>query len=161
MSCVHRYRHTAEVVGNKMYILGGSDNGDDCAEGAKHLSLHELSLETMQWSHPTLSGSNPFPRSGHSSAVIGAQSVAVFGGRRSKLSLLNDIVLIDMEHYVGTTVNTVHNQLPTPIANCSITAVGNKCFVFGGTDAKGMYVCMYVCMYVTVYSSLLLYICSI
>jgi len=132
-----RYRHTAEVVGIKMYVLGGSDNSEDVAEGAKHLGLHELSLETMQWSHPALSGSNPFPRSGHSSAVIGAQSVAVFGGRRSKTCLLNDIVLLDLEHYVGTTVNTVESQLPTPIANCTITAVGNKCFVFGGTDAKG------------------------
>jgi len=49
---------------------------------------------------------------------------------------LNDIVLIDLEHYTGTTVNVVENQLPTPVTNASITAVGNKCFVFGGTDLK-------------------------
>lgn len=52
-------------------------------------------------------------------------------------TFLNDIVLIDLEHFVGTTVNTVENQLPTPVAHCSITSIGNKCFVFGGTDAKG------------------------
>jgi hypothetical protein len=46
-------------------------------------------------------------------------------------------VLIDMEHYVATTVNAVESLLPTPVANCSLTAVGNKCFVFGGTDVKG------------------------
>lgn len=28
-------------------------------------------------------------------------------------------------------------MLPTPVANCSLSAVGNKCFVFGGTDVKG------------------------
>jgi hypothetical protein len=38
---------------------------------------------------------------------------------------------------VGTTVNAVENQLPTPVSNSSMTAVGNKCFVFGGTDIKG------------------------
>jgi hypothetical protein len=65
----------------RMFILGGSDNGEDVAENAKYLGLHELNLETMQWSHPNISGSNPFPRSGHSSTVIGAQSVAVFGGK--------------------------------------------------------------------------------
>jgi hypothetical protein len=76
-----RYRHTAEVVGNRMFVLGGSDNSEDVAEGARHLGIHELNLETMSWSHPTLNGANPFPRSGHSSTVIGAQSVAVFGGK--------------------------------------------------------------------------------
>ena len=79
-----RYRHTAEIVGNKMYIFGGSDNNDDIAENSRNLSIHELWLETMQWSHPTISGSNPFPRSGHGSAVIGAKSVAIFGGKRNK-----------------------------------------------------------------------------
>lgn len=78
-----RYRHTAEVVGLRMYILGGSDNAEDVSENAKYLSVHELSLETMQWSHPNVTGSNPFPRSGHSSTVIGAQSVAIFGGKRN------------------------------------------------------------------------------
>lgn len=76
-----RYRHTAEVVGTRMYVLGGSDNGEDVAENARHLGIHELNLETMQWAHPSLTGTNPFPRSGHSSAVIGAQSVAIFGGK--------------------------------------------------------------------------------
>lgn len=46
-------------------------------------------------------------------------------------------MLIDLEHYVATTVNTVENQLPTPVTNSTLTAVGNKCFVFGGTDLKG------------------------
>lgn len=52
-------------------------------------------------------------------------------------TFLNDLVLIDLETFVATTVNAVESMLPTPVANCSLTAVGNKCFVFGGTDAKG------------------------
>jgi hypothetical protein len=78
-----RYRHTAEVIGLKMFVLGGSDNSEDVAENAKYLGVHELNLQTMQWSHPSVTGSNPFPRSGHSSAVIGAQSIAIFGGKRN------------------------------------------------------------------------------
>eukprot|EP00981_Chlorochromonas_danica_P014657 scaffold8522_cov157-Ochromonas_danica.AAC.1 len=99
-----RYRHTAEVVGNKMYILGGS---------------------------------NPFPRSGHSSAVIGAYSIAIFGGKRNNMAYLNDLILLDVQSYVGTTVRVVESHLPTAVANATISAVGNKCFVFGGTDVKG------------------------
>lgn len=51
-----RYRHTAEMIGTKMYILGGSDNGDDVAENSKYLALHVLSTDTMQWTHPEIKG---------------------------------------------------------------------------------------------------------
>jgi hypothetical protein len=78
-----RYRHTAEVLGLKMFILGGSNTPDDVADGCNYLSVHELDLTTMQWSHPLLVGSNPFPRSGHSSAVVGASMIAIFGGKRN------------------------------------------------------------------------------
>lgn len=47
--------------------------------------------------------------------------------------------MIDLAHFTATTVNAVENQLPTPVTNSSMTAVGNKCFVFGGTDLKGTY----------------------
>lgn len=76
-----RFRHTAEVLGTKMYIMGGSDSTTDEAELSPYLQLHELNLETMQWSHPAIRGSDPFPRSGHGSAIIGARSVAIFGGK--------------------------------------------------------------------------------
>jgi hypothetical protein len=79
-----RYRHTCEFHANKLYILGGSDNKDDVAEDGRNLGFHVLSLENMAWTHPNISGSNPFPRSGHSSALIGAKSIAVFGGRRNQ-----------------------------------------------------------------------------
>jgi hypothetical protein len=78
-----RFRHTAEVIGSKMYIFGGSETNDDIADGSKLLNVHVLCLATLQWSHPTLSGVNPFPRSGHSSAVVGANTVAIFGGKRN------------------------------------------------------------------------------
>jgi N-acetylneuraminic acid mutarotase len=97
-----RYRHTAEVVGTNMYIFGGSDNSDDvAATGGRHLGIHELSLETMQWSHPSLKGADPFPRSGHGSAVIGAQSVAIFGGKRSNdvSQLFRDIEVPYIEYF--------------------------------------------------------------
>ena len=51
---------------------------------------------------------------------------------------MNDLVIVDIETYSFTTVNVVETAVPTPIGNCSLTAVGNSCFVFGGTDTKGM-----------------------
>ena len=78
-----RYRHTCEVVGTKMYVLGGSDNAIDVADGSRSLGFHEFNISTLEWSHPELKGINPFPRSGHSSALIGARSIVLFGGKRS------------------------------------------------------------------------------
>ncbi len=200
-----RYRHTAEFIGSNMYILGGSDNNDDIPEQSRNLTIHVLSLTTMQWTHPTISGGfNPFPRSGHGSAVIGTVTIAIFGGklnnqvmlRRKPLCTLyilyytpllwndksykinavssyqirmkcmshlttlstalptifaaylnlivpcyqvffNDLILLDIETMVGSRVNAVESHLPAPVSNSSLSIVGNKCFVFGGTDVKG------------------------
>ena len=132
-----RYRHTSEVLGSKMYIFGGSDTPDDNAETCGYLSLHELDLETLQWSHPSLVGNNPFPRSGHASAVVGATTVAIFGGKRNSTYYLNDLILIDLSSFVCTTVNCVATHLPTPISNATLSAIGNKLYVFGGTDSQG------------------------
>ena len=78
-----RYRHTSEMIGSRLFILGGSDNPEDVADGSSHLDLHEMNLATLTWSHPEIKGINPFPRSGHGSVVIGAKSIAIFGGKRS------------------------------------------------------------------------------
>jgi N-acetylneuraminic acid mutarotase len=132
-----RYRHSAEILGNKMYILGGSDNNEDIAEESKNLSIHELNLDTMQWNHPNLNGYNPFPRSGHSSAVVGSKSILLFGGKRNPSVYFSDLCLIDVENFIGIKINCVENSLPTPVGNSTLSVIGNKCFVFGGTDQKG------------------------
>src|SRR3546814_16871942 len=61
-----RYRHTCESLAGKFVVLGGSDNGDDEADGCDYLGIHMLDLEPMQWSHPRLRGGSQFPRRGHS-----------------------------------------------------------------------------------------------
>ena len=49
----------------------------------------------------------------------------------------NDLILLDVETMVGSRVNAVESHLPAPVSNSSLSIVGNKCFVFGGTDVKG------------------------
>ncbi len=46
------------------------------------------------------------------------------------------MILIDLEHFTGVTINTVEAFLPTPVISSTLTTIGNKCFVFGGTDHK-------------------------
>jgi hypothetical protein len=130
-----RYRHTCETLNGKMYVLGGSDNGADNVDGSKHLGFHELNLQTMEWSHPEIRGGNPFPRSGHCSAVVGAKSIAIFGGKRNNEVYFNDTIILDTETYSMTVVRTVENAMPTPVSNASVVNMGNMLYVFGGTAA--------------------------
>ena len=46
--CYMRY------IGYKLFILGGSETMDDVADGSKLLSIHELNLTNLSWSHPAL-----------------------------------------------------------------------------------------------------------
>ncbi len=49
-----RFRHTSEIIGKTLYILGGSDNIDDIADGCRNLNIHALDLNNMEWSHPEI-----------------------------------------------------------------------------------------------------------
>lgn len=132
-----RYRHTMEVIGNKVFVLGGVDNGEDLAEAcSSNVAFHVLDLSTLQWTHPSIRGVNPFPRSGHSSAVIGAKSIAIFGGKFNHATFYNDLLLLDTETNTSVSVRAVESHLPIPVANATLNVIGNKVFVFGGTDAK-------------------------
>lgn len=63
--------------------------------------------------------------------------IAVFGGKRTRDVYLNDTIIIDITSFSTTVVNAVQSHLPTPVTGSTMTAVGNRCFVFGGTDARG------------------------
>jgi hypothetical protein len=45
--------------------------------------------------------------------------------------------LIDVETFACTLINAVERLRPTAVSNASLNVVGNRCFVFGGTDVVG------------------------
>ena len=135
-----RYRHTCEVIGRRFFVLGGSDNGDDDASKTRSKNvfsgLSVLNLETMCWSHPSIAGPSPFPRSGHASTVVGTNFIAIFGGKYSEEVFYNDLFLINVDTFVSMVI-PVMGTPPTPISNATLTCVGNRLFCFGGTDKSG------------------------
>jgi small GTP-binding protein len=134
-----RYRHTAQFAGNKMYIIGGSDNPCDSAATAMHiLGLSVLDCDTFEWSHPKLNGPSPFPRSSHCSALLGSMNIAIFGGKRSSEELLNDCYMLDLPSLTSTRVICRGDQLPMPVANPSMCSIGRRIFVFGGVNGDGV-----------------------
>jgi predicted GTPase len=98
--------------------------------------MHVLNLSTMQWSHPGMTGYQPFPRSGHGSSVIGAKSIAIFGGKKSTSLYCSDLVIVDLETHVATLVRALETHLPTPVTHATVNVIGNKIFVFGGIDKQ-------------------------
>ena len=84
-----------------------------------------------------MAGDNPFPRSGHASAAIGASKIAIFGGKRSDTQYFGDVHLLDVDTMVCSFVPT-GGQVPDPLSAHTTTLVGQRCFLFGGTDASGM-----------------------
>lgn len=127
-----RFRHTSEIIGNKVYFLGGSDNNNDIPES--YLNILVLNLETLSWEHPEIKGVNPFPRSGHSSTVMGKNTIVIFGGKRTNETFLNDTYLLNVETMVCIKVNAVENRLPRPISNATANLHGNRLYVFGGIE---------------------------
>lgn len=122
-----RYRHTATVVGSKMFVFGGYRSkclGD----------LHELDLETLTWSQPICTGSWPSPRSSHSAVAWGSKLV-IFGGSGHKYS--NELFTFDTSSYVWQKEETFSDST-IPAERWCHTAVlfGKKMFVFGGSNDR-------------------------
>ena len=135
-----RYRHTAECVGSKMFVLGGVNNGEDDVSLCQHIGLSVLDLSTLQWSHPVLKGSaGLFPRSGHCSCVVGSHHIAIFGGKSlGKESYSNDFYLINVETYEVVLVDCIENKRPTAVSDAVMfSSGGSNLSVFGGINAKG------------------------
>ena len=142
-----RFRHTCEIIGSLMIVLGGANDGEESHKNGSlgGTGVSVLDLNSMQWSHPEIQGQSPFPRSGHCSTCIG-NSIILFGGRNGANwhNFKNDTYVLDIsplqkgaKHISGTWVNAVQSQLPTAVTGATLSAVGNRCFLFGGVDSHG------------------------
>jgi N-acetylneuraminic acid mutarotase len=78
-----RYRHTANVYQNSMYLFGGKENNEDedILSNASSItnSIDKYDFEKKIWSELQTEGDIPKHRAGHTS-VIYKNSLYVFGG---------------------------------------------------------------------------------
>ena len=118
--------HTTDYVPelNSLFIFRGGD-------GREYLnSLHQLNLDTMEWSTPTVRGDPPLPRANHSSAVV-KQKLYVFGGWDGN-KRLNDIHILDARDMVWSSP-LINGRPPSPRAGMTFTQVRDRIFLFGGS----------------------------
>ncbi|GAB2286903.1 hypothetical protein Dimus_021291 [Dionaea muscipula] len=136
-----RYKHAAAVLGEKLYISGGSRSG-------RHLSdIQVLDLTDFTWSSLGLNieqntvklenGSlqEVFPAiSGHD-MVIWGKKLLVLGGQHKTYSEYVTVRFVDLEALQCGILETT-GKLPVARGGQSFSLVGSKLIMFGGEDTK-------------------------
>ncbi|KAJ0967241.1 hypothetical protein J5N97_024158 [Dioscorea zingiberensis] len=136
-----RYKHAAEVIQEKLYIVGGSRNG-------RYLSdIQVFDLRTLKWSQLKLKvntdGSKPkdivsglsFPASAGHSLVKWENQLLVVAGNQKSSSDTVTVWSIDPETGNCQVVKT-DGKVPTARGGQSATLVGSRVIMFGGEDRR-------------------------
>jgi len=131
---LQRYCHTAHVIQEQMYILGGLDRAGHSTNSVWCFNLHDfLWIEC-----PTIN--NPLDeRWGHSS-IISQHLIYLFGGYSDlKRAYMNDFWILNLENMVWQQNQVVSNIFPSPRRGHSMVLENNKIYCFGGEIEDGVY----------------------
>lgn len=115
----------------EVYVFRGGN-------GREYLNdLHALHTETLTWRRVETTGEIPQQRANHSSALLEVTGeLFIFGGWNGA-QRLNDIHILDTATSVWT-FPQIGGVLPHPRAGMTLTAMGGRLYLFGGsgTSAK-------------------------
>ncbi|KAL4575254.1 hypothetical protein LXL04_022096 [Taraxacum kok-saghyz] len=134
-----RYKHTAGIINEKLYIVGGSRNG-------RYLSdVQALDLRNLIWSTIKLKPqSDPdnkkdgklleaFPATSGHSMVKWGNKLLLLGGHSKNTSDTVAVRFIDLESHVSGLIETT-GKTPVARGGQSVTLIGSKLIMFGGED---------------------------
>ncbi|CAD8124604.1 unnamed protein product [Paramecium sonneborni] len=125
-----RNGHTATLVENKMYVIGGWLGSGTYASK----DVYVLDLDSLNWTLVNTMGEVPGPCNMHSADLIG-QLIYIFRGGDGK-DYLNDLHSFNTKTNMWKLIQTVDNQRPPPRANHCSSVCQNKLFIFGGWDGS-------------------------
>ncbi|BFZ65030.1 Kelch motif [Saitoella coloradoensis] len=131
---ISRGYHTANLVGEKMVVLGGSD-GHECFS-----DCHVLDLGSMIWHRvdisPSPSPDHAFPRLSHTSTQVGSYLFIIGGHDGSTYSsdvLLFNLVTLSWEK------RRLHGHLPAGRGYHTCALYDSRLFVIGGFDGHDVF----------------------
>ncbi|XP_074311264.1 acyl-CoA-binding domain-containing protein 4 [Silene latifolia] len=135
-----RYKHAAAVVGDKLYIYGGSRNGRNLPD------FQVLDLNNSSWSPlKPIAAPNSInsengslldvlpATSGHHMIVWEKKLLTIDG--KSKSSSYITVRFLDLETEQGGVLETA-GDIPVAREGQSVTLVGSKLIIFGGEDVR-------------------------
>jgi N-acetylneuraminic acid mutarotase len=130
-----REGHTATVVGQLIFIFGGTWTNDEVRTEYMN-DLHVLDVRTLTWSLPVTSGCPPIKREGHTAVAVETR-LFIFGGTwvddEDQSHDLNDLHLLDVETMpMGWSVGVCSGKPPSQREGHTSSVVGAQIVVFGG-----------------------------
>ncbi|GJM87473.1 hypothetical protein PR202_ga03432 [Eleusine coracana subsp. coracana] len=138
-----RYKHAAEVVQDKLYVVGGSRNGRSLSD------VQVFDFKTLMWSalnptrdqnqlnHENNDTDQPFPALAGHSLVKWKNNLVVIAGNIRSPSALNKVSvwLIDVETNSWSALDT-YGKVPIARSGQSVSLLGSQLIMFGGEDHK-------------------------
>lgn len=127
-----RYGHTAVTYDENAFIWGGRNDKD----GACNV-LYGFSSSTHSWFKPTVLGTIPNARDGHSACVIN-NKMFVFGGYEEETDRFsNEIFCLDFSTFTWSLVVPCQGEPARWRDFHTATGVGNLMYIFGGRSDHG------------------------
>eukprot|EP00741_Cyanophora_paradoxa_P009306 tig00000144_g9014.t1 len=124
-----RTGHSATLVGNRLYLIGGASAGDHCFN-----DVHIFDIEKRHWWKPgRIYGKRPTERCGHLAALAGSE-IVVYGGvgaGDTGFRCLNDVHVFDLERTEWRQPGT-SGAAPSERWGHSAVMRGSSLYVVGG-----------------------------
>lgn len=128
-----RYCHTATVVGNKMYIVGGK------GKNQVYSDIYSLDLDMMRWERIEANRFGPAPRGlqKHSTTLVGENVLFIFGGMDSGRVISNQLWIFDLTLAAWSSPTSERGVTPVPRYGHVASLVGRNIFISGGKSFDG------------------------
>uniref|UniRef100_A0A7S4D7S8 Uncharacterized protein n=1 Tax=Heterosigma akashiwo TaxID=2829 RepID=A0A7S4D7S8_HETAK len=93
-----RYGHACELVGSRMFVLGGKGKGNGDGGGGCFRDVHALDLVDWVWVPINATSTGPSPRFNAASAAVG-RKIVVHGGWDGEAACLGDLWVFDTDSF--------------------------------------------------------------
>ncbi|KDE06573.1 hypothetical protein MVLG_03070 [Microbotryum lychnidis-dioicae p1A1 Lamole] len=130
--------HTSTVVGSRIWVIAGGD-GPNYSN-----SVYYFETTSHEWFRPKVYGPTPTKRRAHAAVLYGSR-IIIFGGGNGS-NALQDVHSLDVSNHYRPTWSELRVRGPKPVRRGyhSMTLVGSKAIVFGGSDGTECFSDMFV-----------------
>ncbi len=122
-----RYGHTANLIGNSIYLFGGEDND------GYYNDLHKYDVNSKTLTIAITSGNIPSARAYHGSAVI-EEKLCIFGGNGREAKKDNTLYSLNTisSEWLAIPITKSSGSLPQPRSHMSMFSFESQLYLFGG-----------------------------
>eukprot|EP01126_Amoeba_proteus_P047341 TRINITY_DN5396_c0_g2_i11.p1 TRINITY_DN5396_c0_g2~~TRINITY_DN5396_c0_g2_i11.p1 ORF type:complete len:349 (-),score=58.95 TRINITY_DN5396_c0_g2_i11:756-1802(-) len=121
-----RLEHSATVIGNEIWIFGGTDKSEYFAD------VHVLDVVNKTWRIPKLGGQPPKPRRGHTATLIDGDKIVIIGGS-NEMEHFSDLHVLDTKLGMWVEAN-VQGTLPGRYGHGAVLLWGSIFIIGGNVD---------------------------